>query len=70
MTKIGKQNFGNVTPNEVESSIAKNCNVRGSMMNLLVSQNKTMEDKIATIKTAQLIDKGQFENALKTLMKR
>ena len=43
---------------------------RGSMKNLLVGYDETMEDKIATIKTAQLVDNGRFETAFKTLMKR
>jgi hypothetical protein len=29
-----------------------------------------MDDKIATVKTAQKVDKGRFETAFKTLMKK
>ena len=40
------------------------------MKNLLVSHQETIEDKIATVKTAQMIDKGRFEAAFKTLMEK
>ena len=56
--------------NEVESTKAKDLNFRGSMKNLLVSHDESIEDKIATVKTAQLVDNGRFETAFKTLMKR
>mgnify|MGYP001235936426 CR=1 FL=1 len=58
------------TLNEKEALKTQDLNVHGSLKNLLVSRNETIEDKIATVKTAQLIDKGRVETALKTLMKR
>ena len=35
---------------------------------LLADHDGSMDDKIATVKTAQKVDKGRFETALKTLM--
>jgi hypothetical protein len=35
---------------------------------LLADHDGSMDDKIATVKTAQKIDKGRFETAFKTLM--
>ena len=65
-----KKNPERVIMNEVESSKSQDRKPNSTMRNLLVSCNETIEDKIATVKTAQLIDKSQFETALKTLMKR
>ena len=59
-----------VIANNVKSVKAKGLNFHGSLKSLLVSQNESMEDKIATVKTAQLVDSGRFEAAFKTLMKR
>ena len=36
---------------------------------LLADHGGSMDDKIATVKTAQKVDKGRFETAFKTLMK-
>ena len=35
---------------------------------LLADHDESMDDKIATVKTAQKVDKGRFEIAFKTLM--
>lgn len=70
MTKIEKKNFGRVIAKEFESSKTQDLNVKGSIKKLMFSHNETIEDKIATVKAAQLIDKGQFETAFKKLMKR
>jgi hypothetical protein len=35
---------------------------------LLADHDGSMDDKIATVKTAQRVDKGRFETAFKTLM--
>ena len=70
MTKIKKKNVRHVISKEIESSRKQSLNLHGSLKNLLVSHDKTIEDKIATVKTAQLIDKGRVETAFKTLMKR
>ena len=70
MTKIEKKNFENVISKEVQSLQDQDHKGNGSMKNLLVCRDDTIEDKIATVKIAQLIDKGQFETAFKTLMKR
>ena len=70
MTKISKKKSGQVTSTNVESAKAKAINFHGSMKHLLVSHDDTLEDKIATLKTAQRVDYGRFEIAFKTLMKR
>ena len=70
MTKTVQKRSEEVTSNKAKSSKAEDINVNGNMKNLLVSHQETVEDKIATVKTAQMIDKGQFEAAFKTLMKR
>lgn len=35
---------------------------------LLADHDGSIDDKIATVKTAQKVDKGRFETAFKTLM--
>ena len=70
MTKINKKKPEQVTSNEVQSAKAESRKFHGSVKNLLVSYDETIEDKIATIKTAQLADNGRFEIAFKTLMKK
>ena len=70
MTKIEKKNVGHAISKGIESSSNKDLDLHSSLKNLLVSHNETVEDKIATVKTAQLIDKGRVETAFKTLMKR
>ena len=70
MINIEKKNVGHVTSKVIESSSDQDLNLHGSLKKLLVSHNETIEDKIATVKTAQLIDKGRVETAFKTLMKR
>ena len=69
MTKIDRKKSDEVISKEVESSNAEGPNVC-SMKNLIVSHDDTIEDKIATVKTAQIVDKTRFEIAFKTLMKR
>ena len=70
MTKIVKKKPEQVNSNKVKSAKAENLKFDGSMKNLLLSHDETVEDKIATLKAAQLFDKGRFEVAFKTLMKR
>ena len=70
MKKIDKKNVGHAISKGIKSSSKQGLNLRCSLKKLLVSHNKTIEDKIATVKTAQLIDKGRVETAFKTLMKR
>ena len=70
MTRIVKKKSEQVTSSEVIPTKAKDLNFHGSMKNLLVSHDETIEDKIAVVKTAQLVDNGRFEIAFKTLMKR
>ena len=70
MKNIEKKNVGPVISKEIESIKPEGFNIHGSLKNLLVSHDETVEDKIATVKTAQLIDKRQVETAFKTLMKR
>jgi len=70
MTKIAQQKSEEVTPSQGKTSETENVNFNGSMKDLLVSHDESIEDKIATVKTAQMVDKGRFEIAFKTLMKR
>ena len=56
--------------NNLKSSKTTDTTFHGSMNKLLVSHDESMEDKIATVKTAQLVDKPRFEAAFKKLMKR
>lgn len=65
-TKIGKRGgaadrsvFG-AGPNQSGRAMGK----------LLAAHDGSLDDKIATVKTAQFVDKGRFETAFKTLMKR
>ena len=67
---IVKNKSRQVSSTNVKSAKATNLNFHGSMTNLLVSHDETMEDKIATVKTAQLVDNVRFEAAFKTLMKK
>ena len=59
-----------VSSKETSASKAEGMSFNESMKNLLVSHDETIEDKIATVKTAQMVDKGRFEIAFKTLMKK
>ena len=70
MTKIAQQKSEKVTSNQGKTPEAEDVNFIGSMKDLLVSHDESIEDKIATVKTAQMVDKGRFETAFKTLMKR
>ena len=70
MTKIVKKRSEQVVLNEVKSAKVEDLKISGTMKSLLFSHGETIEDKIATVKTAQLVDSGRFENAFKTLMKR
>ena len=69
MTKIAQQKFEKVTSNQDKIPEAEDITFNGSMKDLLVSHDESIEDKIATVKTAQMVDKGRFETAFKTLMK-
>ena len=70
MTKIVQKKPEEVTSYEIKSSNAEDLNINSSMKHLLGSHDETIQDKIATLKTAQMVDKGRFEIAFKTLMKR
>ena len=59
-----------VSSNKVKLAKANDVNSHVSMKSFLVSHDESLEDKIATVKTAQLVDSGRFETAFKTLMKR
>ena len=69
MTKIIKKPE-QVSSGEVKSTELEDINFNGSMKDLLVSHDESIDDKIATVKTAQMVDKGRFEIAFKMLMKR
>ena len=70
MTKIGQKKSGEMASNEAKTSKATDMHFNSSMKNLLFCHDETIEDKIATVKTAQIVDRGRFEIALKVLMKR
>ena len=70
MKKNVQQKSEKVTANEAKSSEAEDMNITGSIRDLLVGHDETIEDKIATVKAAQMVDKGRFEIAFKTLMKK
>ena len=70
MTKFVKKKLEQATSSKANYAKVGELDFCGSMKNLLVSHDETIEDKIATVKTAQLIDNGRFEIAFKTLMKR
>lgn len=67
---VTKNKSEQVSSNKVKSAKAEDLNLHGSMKSFLVSHDDSLEDKIATVKTAQLVDSGRFETAFKTLMKR
>ena len=57
-----------VMSNEM-SKVASKEKTNGAMKKLLSDKFTSFDDKIATVKTAQVVDKGRFESAFKTLMK-
>ena len=59
-----------MTSNHGKTPEAEEINLNGSMKDLLVIHDESIEDKIATVKTAQMVDRWRFETAFKTLMKR
>ena len=69
MAKIVKKKSQQAPSNKVKSAKIEDLKLSGSMKGLLFSHGETLEDKIATVKTAQLLDSGRFEVAFKTLMK-
>ena len=70
MTKILKKKSEQVNSNEAKSAKVEDFKFSGGIKGLLFSHGETIEDKIATVKTAQLLDSVRFEIAFKTLMKR
>ena len=69
MAKIVKKKSQQAPPKKVKSAKAEDQKFSDSMKCLLFSHGETVADKIATVKTAQLLDSGRFEVAFKTLMK-
>ena len=69
MTKIVRKPE-QVSSSEVKSTELKDINSHGDYKSFLFSHCESTEDKIATVKTVQLVDKERFETAFKTLMKR
>ena len=70
MTKIVKKKFEKASSNEVKSAQSVDLKFSGSIQSLLGSHGESIEDKIATVKTAQLVDNERFETSFKTLMKK
>ena len=53
------------------SAVTKNPRqTNNAIKKLLADHDGSMDDKIATVKTAQKVDKRRFETAFKTLMNR
>ena len=69
MTKIVKKPK-QVSSREVKSTELEDINFLGGVKSFLLSHCESTEDKIATVKTVQLVDNERFEAAFKTLMKR
>jgi len=69
MTKIIKKPQ-QVSSREVKSTELEGVNFHGGFKSFLFSHCESTEDKIATVKTVQLVDNERFETAFKTLMKR
>ena len=69
MTKITKKPE-QVSSREVKSTELGDVNSHGGFKSFLFSHCESTEDKIATVKTVQLVDNERFETAFKTLMKR
>ena len=59
-----------VSSKEVKSTELEDVNSHGDFKSFLFSRCESTEDKIATVKTVQLVDNERFETAFKTLMKR
>ena len=70
MAKIVKKKSQQVTSDIVKPAKVEDRKFSGSVKCLLFNHGETIEDKIATVKTAQLVDSGRFEVAFKTLMRR
>ena len=70
MTKTAKKKSEQVTASVVKSEQTSDRSSLGRMKSLLLTHNETIEDKVATVKIAQLVDNGRFETAFRTLMKR
>ena len=68
MTKIIRKPE-QVSSREVMSMELKDVNSHGGFKSFLSSHCESTEDKIATVKTVQLVDNERFETAFKTLMK-
>ena len=69
MTKIIKKPE-QVSLRKVKSTELEDVNFHGGIMSFLISDCESTEDKIATVKTVQLVDNERFETAFKTLMNR
>ena len=69
MTKIVKKPK-QTSSREVKLAELDDLNFHGGVKSLLLSHCESTEDKIATVKTVQLVDNERFETAFKTLMKR
>ncbi len=70
MTKIVKRKFEKVASNGVTSAKFVDLKFDGSIKNVLISHDESIEDKIATVKTARLVDNERFDTAFKTLMEK
>ena len=54
-----------------DTAVTKNPRqTNNAIKKLLADHDGSVDDKIATVKAAQKVDKGRFETAFKTLMKK
>tara|TARA_B100000989_G_scaffold295175_1_gene275655 strand:- start:76 stop:288 length:213 start_codon:yes stop_codon:yes gene_type:complete len=70
MVNITKKKSEQAVSSEVKAAKARNSSSLGRMKSLLLTHNESIEDKVLTLKIAQLVDSGRFQTAFKTLMKR
>ena len=70
MIKVKKKNEAPGMVKSINPSKAEDPDFNDAIKDLLVGHDGTLEDKIATVKTAQIADQKRFDAAFKTLMKR
>lgn len=69
MSNGDQKNKTNMASDEM-SEVVSDKKTISAMKKLLSDDYGSVDDKIATVKTAQVVDKGRFESAFKTLMNR
>ena len=69
MANSEKKNLAPEICKRINSPITGNRGRNDTLKELLVGHDGSVEDKIATVKTAQVADQSRFEAAFKKLMK-